>query len=110
MEEKWVTLKDGRRVRIKSTSEYMNDLIRNDEKIKLNKKEPTDKRVRIDKKYGDWYYEKEVDMEDRSNYMYYFYGIDDDWQEWSWSTPYYHEMIEFIKADKDTKQLMKDSY
>ena len=31
-EERWVTLKDGRKVKIKSTSEYMNDLIRNKNK------------------------------------------------------------------------------
>lgn len=29
MDERWVTLKDGRRIKIKSTNDYMNDLIRN---------------------------------------------------------------------------------
>ena len=37
MNERWVTLKDGRRIKIKSTSEYMNDKIR--EQSKKNKKE-----------------------------------------------------------------------
>ena len=36
MEERWVTLKDGRKVKIKSTSEYMNNLIRNGVGTKLN--------------------------------------------------------------------------
>ncbi len=62
-----------------------------------------EKRVRINNKYGEWFYEKEIDYEDNSNYMYYFYGKDSDHKEWSWSTPYYHEMIEFIKADQETK-------
>ena len=37
MNERWVTLKDGRKVRIKTTSEYMNDFIRNKGKYKLDK-------------------------------------------------------------------------
>ena len=68
------------------------------------------KKVRVNKKYGVWTYHKEVDMEDSSNYMYYFSGTDANGKEWSWSTPYYHEMLEFIKADDKTKQIYIDCY
>lgn len=68
------------------------------------------KKVRINKQYGEWFYRKEVDMEDSSNYMYYFYGTDNNNREWSWSTPFYHEMLDFIKADENTKQIMIDCY
>ena len=33
MNERWVTLKDGRKVKIKTTSEYMNDFIRGKGKV-----------------------------------------------------------------------------
>ena len=68
------------------------------------------KQVRVNKKYGIWYYEKEVDMEDSSNYMYYFYGTDADGVEWSWSTPYYREILDFIKATSEDKQTFIDCY
>ena len=68
------------------------------------------KKFRVNKKYGVWTYHKEVDMEDSSNYMYYFSGTDSNGKEWSWSTPYYHEMLEFIKADDKTKQIYIDCY
>lgn len=68
------------------------------------------KNVRVNKKYGTWFYEKEVDMEDSSNYMYYFYGTDANGKEWSWSTPFYNEILEFIKADDKTKQTYIDCY
>lgn len=64
------------------------------------------KNVRVSKQYGKWTYEKEVDMEDSSNYMYYFSGTDNKGVEWSWSTCYYNEMIDFIKADDETKEVM----
>ena len=41
---------------------------------------------------------KEIDLEDSTNYMYYFSGTDANGKEWSWSTPYYHEILEFIKV------------
>ena len=44
---RWVTLKDGRRVMIKSTSEYMNDKIRNNKIPKINEEENS---------YGDYNY------------------------------------------------------
>ena len=50
------------------------------------------KKVRVNEKYGVWTYHKEVDLEDSSNYMYYFSGTDTNGKEWSWSTPYYHEI------------------
>lgn len=62
------------------------------------------KKVRVNKIYGEWNYTKEVDLEDSSNYMYYFSGVDKDGKEWSWSTPYYHEMLEFIKQDSKGKE------
>lgn len=68
------------------------------------------KKVRINKQYGEWTYEKEVDMEDSSNYMYYFSGKDNKGIEWSWSTPYYSEMLEFIKATDETKKMMMRYY
>lgn len=68
------------------------------------------KKVRVNKIYGEWFYRKEVDMEDSSNYMYYFYGTDNNNKEWSWATPYYHEILDFIKADEKTKQIMIDCY
>lgn len=68
------------------------------------------KKVRINKQYGEWTYEKEVDMEDSSNYMYYFSGTDNKGTEWSWSTPYYSEMLEFIKAPDETKKMMMRYY
>lgn len=68
------------------------------------------KKVRVNKMYGEWSYRKEVDMEDSSNYMYYFSGKDANGKEWSWSTPFYSEMLEFIKADDKTKQTYIDCY
>ena len=68
------------------------------------------KKVRVNKIYGEWFYRKEVDMEDSSNYMYYFYGTDNNNKEWSWATPYYHEILDFIKADEKTKQIYIDCY
>ena len=70
------------------------------------------KKVRVNKKYGVWTYHKEVDMEDSSNYMYYFSGTDSNGKEWSWSTPYYHEMLEFIKDIKrfDKENGIEDNY
>ena len=41
---RWITLKDGRRVFIKSTNEYMNDKIRNNKVPKINKEDNTDRR------------------------------------------------------------------
>lgn len=64
------------------------------------------KKVRINKIYGEWTYKKEVDLEDKSNYMYYFSGTDSNGKEWSWSTCYYNEMLEFIKTDEKTKEIM----
>ena len=68
------------------------------------------KPVRINKKYGLWEYRKEIDTEDPTNYMYYFYGKDANGKEWAWSTPYYHEMFEFIKASDKDKQTFIDLY
>lgn len=62
------------------------------------------KKVRVNAKYGIWFYEKEVDTEDSSNYMYYFDGTDANGKEWGWSTPYYNEMLEFIKATDQDKE------
>ena len=68
------------------------------------------KKVRVNEKYGTWTYYKEIDLEDSDNYMYYFYGTDANGKEWSWSTPYYNEMIDFIKADDKTKQIFINYY
>lgn len=68
------------------------------------------KKVKVNKQYGEWTYIKEVDMEDSSNYMYYFSGKDANGKEWNWSTPFYKEMLEFIKADDKTKQIYIDCY
>ena len=68
------------------------------------------KKVRVNEKYGTWTYNKEIDLEDSTNYMYYFYGTDANGKKWSWSTPYYNEMIDFIKADDKTKQLFINCY
>lgn len=60
------------------------------------------KKVRINKSYGEWFYRKEIDLMSKEDYMYYFYGTDSKGTEWSWSTPFYTEMLEFIKSnDKD---------
>ena len=69
-----------------------------------------DKKVRVNAKYGTWFYTKELDMEDSSNYMYYLYGTDSEGVEWSWSTPYYTEILEFIKASAEDKQTFIDCY
>lgn len=68
------------------------------------------KKVRVNKKYGVWTYHKEIDLENNTNYMYYFSGADANGKEWSWSTPYYYEILEFIKADDKTKQTYIDYY
>lgn len=67
-----------------------------------------DKKVRVNKEYGEWGYSKEYDYEDRSNYMYHIYGIDKKGKEWSYSTPFYNEILEFIKSDDETKNRMKN--
>lgn len=69
-----------------------------------------EKKVRVNQKYGIWYYRKEVDMEDSSNYMYYIYGTDSEGVEWHWSTVYYNEILEFIKASAKDKQIFIDCY
>ena len=69
-----------------------------------------EKKVRVNQKYGIWYYRKEVDMEDSSNYMYYLYGTDSEGVEWHWSTPYYTEILEFIKASAKDKQIYIQHY
>lgn len=62
------------------------------------------KKVRVNEKYGVWYYEKEVDMEDADNRMYHLGGTDANGKEWNWSTPFYDEILNFIKADDETKE------
>ena len=61
MNERWVTLKDGRRVRIKTTSEYMNDFIRNKGNYKLESREYDDSKFKYlpedDEQMSDQYYE-----------------------------------------------------
>jgi hypothetical protein len=69
-----------------------------------------DKKVRVNAKYGNWFYRKEVDLEDSSNYMYYIYGTDSEGVEWSWSTVYYNEILAFIKASAKDKQTFIDCY
>jgi len=63
------------------------------------------KNVRINKSYGTWKYRKEIDIEDNSNYVYYLWGIDQNGKEWAWMTPFYNEILEFIKADDKTKEI-----
>lgn len=67
-----------------------------------------DKQVRVNEKYGKWGYSKEYDYEDRSNYMYHVYGIDSKGKDWSYSTPFYNEILEFIKSDDAYKNRMKN--
>lgn len=62
------------------------------------------KQVRVNKQFGEWGYNKEIDPEDSKNYMYNFYGIDKSGKEWDWNTPFYNEMIEFIKGDNELKR------
>lgn len=62
------------------------------------------KKVRVNKKYGEWFYRKEIDLEDNKNYMYYFEGHDINGKYWTWSTPFYNEILDFIKADDKTKE------
>lgn len=57
------------------------------------------KKVRVNKKFGEWFYEKQVDFENQKNFMYYFYGKDNKGKNWNWATPFYNEMLEFIKSD-----------
>lgn len=68
------------------------------------------KEFRISKEYGTWYYAKEVEEYDSNNYMYYIEGTDSEGNEWNWSTPYYNEIRDFIKSDKETKNIMIRSY
>ena len=68
------------------------------------------KKVRVNEKYGAWTYCKEVDLEDSTNYMYYFSVTDANGKEWYWSTTYYNEMLEFIKTENKTKQTYIDCY
>lgn len=69
-----------------------------------------EKKVRVNAKYGNWVYRKEVDLEDSSNYMYYFYGTDANGKEWSGMTPFYHEILWFIKADDNDKEVFLRYY
>lgn len=62
------------------------------------------KKVRVNEKYGVWYYDKEIDMECVDNRMYYIGGTDANGKEWNWSTPFYDEILNFIKADDEIKE------
>lgn len=61
------------------------------------------KKVRVNRKYGEWFYEKQFDFENSKNYMYYIYGKDNKGCEWNWSTPYYNEILDFIKSNDNEK-------
>ena len=77
-------------------------------KTKRFKLGPNDKKVRVNSKYGEWGYNKEVDMEDSSNYMYNVFGIDNKGKEWFYQTPFYNEILDFIKSDDKTKNRLKN--
>lgn len=102
---RWVTI-SGRKVFIRTNEHPMNAFIKN------NFKKPEipegHKRVRINSQYGNWYYRKEVDYEDPRNYMYYIGGTDANGKEWSYMTPFYNEINDFIKADDEIKERMKN--
>ena len=36
--------------------------------------------------------------------------VNEKYGVWTWSTPYYHEILEFIKADDKTKQTYLNYY
>lgn len=62
------------------------------------------KKVRINKMYGEWYYTKELDDWGSDEYVYHLWGTDKNGKEWSYTAiPYYNMLLEFIKADDETK-------
>lgn len=66
------------------------------------------KKIRVNKQYGEWFYEKEVDDWDSSCYNYRLWGTDANGKEWFWpSVVSYQEMLVFIKAtDKDKERML----
>lgn len=65
------------------------------------------KKLRVNKKYGEWFYEKEIDDWDATCYNYSLYGKDENNKEWYWSSvASYQEMLDFVKASKEVKERM----
>lgn len=65
------------------------------------------KQLKVNKKYGTWYYEKQVDFEDSKNYIYSLYGKDINGKEWSYSVlPSYKTLFEIVKASEEDKERM----
>jgi len=100
---RWVTI-SGRRVFIRTNQHPMNAFIRKPKEVAPKEEEHNGNKVRINKSYGEWYYNKEVDYEDASNYIYHLGGTDANGKQWNWSTPYFSEVREFIKADDEQKE------
>ena len=65
--------------------------------------------LRINKKYGKWFYkkEKEYDMEFP---VYYVYGADSDGIKDSWSSPSFEEIRCFCRLNKDDREEYKRIY
>lgn len=67
------------------------------------------KQLKVNKKYGTWYYEKQVDFEDKNNYIYSLYGKDANNKEWSYSVlPSYKVLFEIVKASEEDKKRFLD--
>ena len=67
------------------------------------------KKLKVNKKYGTWYYEKQIDLEDNTNYIYSLYGTDENGKEWSYSVlPSYSILFEIVKMSDEDKQRMLD--
>lgn len=66
------------------------------------------KKLKVNKKYGDWYYEKQIDLEDNKNYIYSLYGKDSKGNEWNYSVlPSYKVLFEIVKSsDEDKKRML----
>ena len=65
------------------------------------------KKIRVNKQYGEWFYEKEVDEWDATCYNYSLWGKDANGKEWFWSSvASYQEMLAFIKATDEDKERM----
>ena len=65
--------------------------------------------LKINKKYGEWFYKKEKDY-DMEFAVYYVYGKDANGVEDNWSSPSFEEIRNFCKLNKDDREKYKRIY
>lgn len=63
------------------------------------------KKLRVNKKYGEWHYLKEVDDWDASCWNYRLWGTDENGEQWFFSSVVsYQEMMDIVKSSKEEKE------